>query len=241
MAGLDLQEPETSNQLLLSPETRTMPAKFLNPEIACEKLIKKLRRKGITDERVLEAFRRVPRHRFVEEALYEQAYDDNALPIGLGQTISQPYVVALMTQLLELKKDEKILEIGTGSGFQAAILAHFSRRVYTIERNRQLGNRARKLLRDMGYENIVFKVADGTRGWVQYGPFEKIIVTAGAPAVPEELARQLADGGRMVIPTGGRGVQELQILEKQGNTVKTSSAGGVVFVPLIGRNGWKES
>ncbi len=142
----------------------------LKPEIACERLIRKLREKGITNENVLDAFRKVQRHLFVDRMLYAQAYDDNALPIGGGQTISQPYVVAFMTQCLSLGRDEKILEIGTGSGFQTAILAQFSRRIYTIERNRELGNLALRRLRDMGYENIVFKVGDGSRGWVQHAP-----------------------------------------------------------------------
>src|SRR5512140_1529184 len=130
----------------------------LNPKFACERLIRQLRDKGISDDRVLECFRKVPRHLFVDGAMYAQAYDDNALPIGFGQTISQPYIVALMTELLTLKKDEKILEIGTGSGFQTAILAQFSRRIYTIERHRELSENTRKRLRDMGYENVVFKV-----------------------------------------------------------------------------------
>lgn len=219
-----------------------MAVKYLKPEIACEKLIKTLRAKGINDEDVLDAFRKVPRHLFIDEALFEQAYDDNALPIGLGQTISQPFIVALMTQSLKLKKgaNEKMLEIGTGSGFQAAILAQFSKRVYTIERNRELSERARKKLRKMGYENIVFKVGDGTRGWQQHGPFDKIIVTAGAPSVPQELIDQLADGGIMIIPAGDKWVQELEIYHKKETGIEKSSAGDVVFVPLIGTSGWKE-
>ena len=167
---------------------------FLNPAVAAERLVKILTSKGITDDRVLDAFRTVPRHLFVDGAMYAQAYDDNALPIGSGQTISQPYVVALMTQLLQLGKDDKILEIGTGSGFQAAILAQFSRRVYTIERQRDLADIARKRLREMGYENIAFKQGDGSAGWVQHAPFDRIIVTAGAPVVPEVLIEQLATG-----------------------------------------------
>lgn len=219
-----------------------MAVKYLKPEIACEKLIKTLRAKGINDEDVLDAFKKVPRHLFIDEALFEQAYDDNALPIGLGQTISQPFIVALMTQSLKLKKgaNEKMLEIGTGSGFQAAILAQFSKRVYTIERNRELSERARKKLRKMGYENIVFKVGDGTRGWQQHGPFDKIIVTAGAPSVPQELIDQLADGGIMIIPAGDKWVQELEIYHKKETGIEKSSAGDVVFVPLIGKSGWKE-
>ncbi|NLW31950.1 MAG: protein-L-isoaspartate(D-aspartate) O-methyltransferase [Fibrobacter sp.] len=212
----------------------------LNPDIARERLIKKLRDKGITDEHVLEAFRKVPRHLFVDGAMYAQAYDDNALPIGFGQTISQPYIVALMSELLELKKDEKILEIGTGSGFQAAILAQFSRRVYTIERNRELGETARKRLRSMGYENIVFKTGDGTCGWAQFAPFNKIIVTAGAPVVPQTLSDQLAIGGRMIIPTGDRKNQCLSIYDKTEQGMEYHSVGDVVFVPLIGEHGWEK-
>lgn len=212
----------------------------LKPEIAAERLVKKLRDKGITDESVLDAFRKVPRHLFVDSMLYAQAYDDNALPIGEGQTISQPYVVALMTQLLRLGRDQKILEIGTGSGFQTAVLAQFSRRVYTIERNRELGALALKRLRDMGYENIVFKVGDGTRGWVQHAPFDRIIVTAGAPAIPQELSDQLAVGGRMIIPTGDRNVQDLEVYDKRETGVEKTTAGSVVFVPLIGEKGWTD-
>jgi protein-L-isoaspartate(D-aspartate) O-methyltransferase len=210
----------------------------LKPEIACERLIKILREKGITSESVLDAFRRVPRHLFVDKMLYAQAYDDNALPIGSGQTISQPYVVALMTQILKIEKDQKILEIGTGSGFQTAILAQFSRRVYTIERNRDLASFALRRLRDMGYENIVFKTGDGTRGWVQHAPYDRIIVTAGAPAIPQELVDQLAVGGRMIIPAGDRIVQDLEVYEKRADGIDKSKAGSVVFVPLIGEKGW---
>jgi protein-L-isoaspartate(D-aspartate) O-methyltransferase len=220
-----------------------MISRHLKPEIACDRLIRTLREKGIHDERVLEAFRKVPRHEFVDGAMYAQAYDDNALPIGMGQTISQPYIVALMTQLLELKtlKDnEKILEIGTGSGFQAAILAQFSRRVYTIERHRGLGDSARLRLRQMGFENIVFKVGDGTRGWPQHAPFNKIIVTAGAPSMPDVLAEQLAEDGRMIIPVGGRDVQSLQVYSKDKGVLKKQSACNVLFVPLVGESGWEK-
>ncbi|MFP4681603.1 MAG: protein-L-isoaspartate(D-aspartate) O-methyltransferase [Chitinispirillaceae bacterium] len=213
---------------------------YLKPSIACERLIKKIREKGITDERVLEAFRKVPRHQFVDGAMYAQAYDDNALPIGLGQTISQPSIVALMTQLLDLTKDEKILEIGTGSGFQAAILAQFSRRVYTVERHRELGERSRKRLREMGFENIVFKIGDGSNGWSQWSPFDRIIVTAGAPVTPEVLAKQLAVGGIMIIPAGDRREQELMVYRNTEGGLIAQSAGKVVFVPLIGAHGWQQ-
>jgi protein-L-isoaspartate(D-aspartate) O-methyltransferase len=213
---------------------------FSNPDAARERLIKILRSKGITDDRVLDAFRTVPRHEFVDDAMYSQAYDDNALPIGGGQTISQPYIVALMTQLLELKKDEKILEIGTGSGFQTAILAQFSRRVYSVESIRGLAESARKRLRGMGYENIAFKHGDGSAGWSQHAPYEKIMVTAAAPAVPETLALQLGAGGRMVIPIGDRFHQELIVCDKTTKGIEQRSEGGVVFVPLVGRHGWQE-
>ncbi|MFP4416097.1 MAG: protein-L-isoaspartate(D-aspartate) O-methyltransferase [Chitinispirillaceae bacterium] len=217
-----------------------MTIRDLKPEIACESLVKKLRTKGIRDERVLDAFRKIPRHRFVDGAMYAQAYDDNALPIGLGQTISQPYVVALMTEMLALKKDEKILEIGTGSGFQAAVLAHFSRRVYTIERHRELGDRARILLRELGYANITFKVGDGTIGWPGHAPFDKIIVTAGAPVVPESLIKQLADGGRLIVPAGDRNSQRLEIYDRQRNQLIKNIETEVAFVPLVGRSGWQQ-
>ncbi len=213
----------------------------LPPEVARQRLIKKLREKGITDERVLEAFNKVPRHLFVDGAMYAQAYDDNALPIGSGQTISQPYIVALMTQLLELKKDEKILEIGTGSGFQAAVLAQFSRRVYTIERHRALGETARVRLRQMGYANITFKIGDGSPGWPQHGPFDKIIVTAGAPVVPGTLTGQLAVGGRMVIPAGDKEQQDLMVYHRTHDGFQSFTAAQVVFVPLVGAEGWQET
>lgn len=217
-----------------------MTPSYLNPDIAREKLVKVLIEKGIRDERVLDAFRNVKRHEFLDGALFEQAYNDNALPIGLGQTISQPYIVALMTELLELTKDEKILEIGTGSGFQSAILAQFSRRVYTIERHRELGDRSRKLLRGMGFHNITFKIGDGTKGWQQHAPFDRIIVTAGAPVVPRDLVNQLALDGRLLIPTGVKEQQQLEMYHRKENVIEKSVVGNVVFVPLVGEKGWTE-
>jgi protein-L-isoaspartate(D-aspartate) O-methyltransferase len=213
---------------------------FVNKKIAAERLVRKLREKGITDEKVLEAFRKVPRHEFVDGAMYAQAYDDNALPIGFGQTISQPSIVALMTQLLEINRDEKILEIGTGSGFQTAILSQYSRRVYTIERHRELGDATLKRLRSMGYANIVFKIGDGSNGWPQHAPFDKIIVTAGAPVIPQTLSDQLAIGGKMLIPTGDRQNQQLMLYKKNASGITCSSVAEVVFVPLIGENGWEK-
>ncbi|MBN1129780.1 MAG: protein-L-isoaspartate(D-aspartate) O-methyltransferase [Chitinispirillaceae bacterium] len=213
---------------------------YLDPHIASERLIKILASRGISDPRILDAFRKVQRHLFVDGAMFAQAYDDNALPIGSGQTISQPYVVALMTQLLELGRDDKILEIGTGSGFQTAILAQFSRRVYTIERQRDLAGLSRKRLRAMGYENIAFKQGDGTSGWIQHAPFDRILVTAGAPVVPEVLLEQLAGGGRMVVPVGDRAYQELTVYDKKNGGIVTRREGGVIFVPLVGQHGWRE-
>jgi len=213
---------------------------FLNHNIAGERLIKILRSKGIIDERILDAFRKVPRHEFLDGAMYAQAYDDNALPIGNGQTISQPYIVALMTQLLDLNKDEKILEIGTGSGFQTAILAQFSRRVYTVESQRELAEISRRRLRDMGYENIAFKYGDGSAGWPQHAPYAKIIVTAAAPEIPEVLGNQLDINGRMIIPIGDRYHQELIVYDRTDHGFEKRSEGGVVFVPLLGKHGWKK-
>ncbi|MBN1309407.1 MAG: protein-L-isoaspartate(D-aspartate) O-methyltransferase [Chitinispirillaceae bacterium] len=212
----------------------------INPAIALRRLIKTLRTKGISDERVLDAFGKVPRHCFVDGGMYAQAYDDNALPIGFGQTISQPYIVALMTELLQLEKDDKILEIGTGSGFQTALLAQFSRRVYTIERNRELGEVSRERLREMGYVNVAFKIGDGSLGWPQHSQFNKIIVTAAAPVLPQTLLDQLAEGGRMVIPVGDQHSQDLMVYEKTGQGVEQCCAAHVVFVPLIGQKGWRE-
>jgi len=211
---------------------------MLDPNLSSELLIGKLRNSGIKDERILEAFRKVPRHLFVDNPM--QAYDDTALSIGYGQTISQPTLVAQMTELLNLGKDQKILEIGTGSGFQTAILAQFSRRVFTIERHKELGDKARLRLREMGYANVTFKVGDGTCGWVQNSPFDRIIVTAGAPVTPESLSNQLAVGGIMVIPTGDKAMQELMVYTKTENGLESRSEGAVVFVPLIGQHGWKE-
>jgi len=211
---------------------------MLDPNLSSELLIGKLRASGVKSERVLEAFRKVPRHLFVDNPM--QAYDDAALSIGYGQTISQPSLVARMTELLNLGKDQKILEIGTGSGFQTAILSQFSRRVFTIERHKELGDKARLRLRELGYANVTFKVGDGTCGWVQHSPFDRIIVTAGAPVTPETLSNQLAVGGIMVIPTGGMAMQELMVYTKTDSGLESRSEGAVVFVPLIGQHGWKE-
>jgi protein-L-isoaspartate(D-aspartate) O-methyltransferase len=196
--------------------------------------------RGITDLEVLAAFRKVPRHLFVSEALKDQAYGDYPLPIGERQTISQPYIVAEMTQALELKEDDRVLEIGTGSGYQAAILAEVAYRVYTIERIRSLYVQARKLLDKLHYHNIVMRCSDGTSGWQDESPFDAIMVTAGAPDVPEKLLDQLAEGGRLVVPIGNQHSQDLIKYTKDKNGVHKSNLGGCRFVKLIGAHGWKE-
>jgi protein-L-isoaspartate(D-aspartate) O-methyltransferase len=183
--------------------------------------------------------RKVPRHLFVGEALQDQAYGDFPLPIGEGQTISQPYIVAEMTQALEVTPDDRVLEIGTGSGYQTAILAELAFRVYSIERVRKLFVGSRKLLDELGYHNVITKCSDGTLGWPAESPFEAIIVTAGAPAVPDKLVQQLTVGGRMVIPVGDRFSQTLLKIRKHEDGAHTTDLGGCRFVKLIGEQGWK--
>jgi protein-L-isoaspartate(D-aspartate) O-methyltransferase len=196
--------------------------------------------RGIKDTRVLAAFRKVPRHLFVSEALRDQAYGDYPLPIGEQQTISQPYIVAEMTQALELNQDDRVLEIGTGSGYQAAILAQLVYRVYTIERIRSLHIQARNLFDKLHYHNIVTRYADGTKGWRNESPFNAVIVTAGAPAIPDELVNQLVTGGRLVVPVGNQHTQELIKLDRSKNDVQQTNLGGCRFVKLVGEHGWKE-
>ena len=196
-------------------------------------------RRGVTDERVLAAMRRVPRHRFVEEALRDRAYGDHPLPIGENQTISQPYIVAAMTQLLQLTGSEKVLEVGTGSGYQTAVLAELARRVCSVERLPALATRARRTLEDLGYTNAVVKTADGTYGWSDEAPFDRILVTAGAPTVPGPLFQQLAEGGRLVVPVGEAQAQVLHVVEKVDGRMRTSTDCGCVFVKLVGKYGWE--
>ena len=195
--------------------------------------------RGIRDSGVIEAMKKVPRHLFVEEALQSQGYSDHPLPIGEKQTISQPYMVALMTEALQLRGKEKVLEIGAGSGYQAAILAELAERVFSIERIRSLAVRARKLLYELGYFNVEIKIFDGTFGWVEESPFDAIIVTAGAPDIPQPLVDQLAMGGRLVIPAGDAFVQDLIRVTKTGEGIKREDLGGCRFVKLIGRYGWE--
>lgn len=197
--------------------------------------------RGIRDPRVLDAMRKVPRHLFVGEALQDQAYGDFPLPIGEGQTISQPYIVAEMTQALELTPQDIVLEIGTGSGYQTAILAELSYKVYTIERVRKLFIATRKLLDALKYHNIVAKCSDGTLGWEDEGPFDAIVVTAGAPKVPEALMGQLKEGGRLVVPVGGTQSQSLLKVVKYADGIREKNLGGCRFVKLIGNHGWKDA
>jgi protein-L-isoaspartate(D-aspartate) O-methyltransferase len=210
-------------------------------KIARERMVKtQLIPRGIRDEGVLEAMKKVPRHLFVEEALIDEAYNDHPLPIGEKQTISQPYIVALMTEALELTGREKTLEIGTGSGYQTAILAELSRKVYTVERIRPLMVQARALLNDLGYTNILFKAYDGTLGWDEYQPFDAVIVTAGAPKIPQPLLDQLADGGRLIIPVGNRFSQDLIRVTRRKDNFVEKNLGGCRFVDLVGAYGWKD-
>ena len=195
--------------------------------------------RGIKDAKLIAAMKKIPRHLFVEEALQSQAYTDHPLPIGEKQTISQPYMVALMTEALLLTGKEKVLEIGTGSGYQTAILAELSEKVFSIERIRPLALRARKLLYELGYFNVEIKIFDGTFGWMEESPFDAILVTAGSPDIPQPLIDQLATGGRLVIPVGDEFIQDLFRVTKTEETVKKEDLGGCRFVKLIGKYGWK--
>lgn len=196
--------------------------------------------RGIRDERLLAAMREIPRHRFVPPSLVHQAYADAPLPIGEGQTISQPFIVAEMTQLLELSGTEKVLEIGTGSGYQTAVLCRLSMEVVTIERVTALSEKARKILGELGITNVVFRVGDGTLGSPDDAPFDRVLVTAASPDVPAPLFEQLVEGGVMVIPIGGRWEQELCVVTKESGTLRREMMGGCRFVPLLGRWGFAD-
>jgi len=198
-------------------------------------------RRGIKDPRVVAVMKKVPRHLFISESLRSQAYEDHPLPIEEKQTISQPYIVALMTEALQLKGHEKVLEIGTGSGYQTAILAELADKVFTIERIPSLAEKARKKLEELGYKNIVYRIGDGTLGWPEEAPFDGILVSAAAPSIPQPLIDQLAMGGRLIIPVGDRLSQELVLVERVPEGIRKSFLGGVRFVDLIGKWGWSES
>ena len=194
--------------------------------------------RGIKDERVLQAMREVPRHLFVPALVATKAYGPGALPIGARQTISQPYIVARMIELLELRGNEKVLEIGTGTGYQAVVLSKLCAKVFSIERINELALRAAELIRELKIYNATVKVFDGTYGWSDQAPFDRIIVAAAAPEVPEPLVQQLARGGRMVIPIGPEGSQRLARVTRKGTSVQIEDCGGAEFVPLVGRFGW---
>ncbi|HMQ02627.1 MAG TPA: protein-L-isoaspartate(D-aspartate) O-methyltransferase [Pyrinomonadaceae bacterium] len=207
------------------------------------KMVERLRdHYHIADPRVLDAMRTVPRHSFVPDALWPQAYKDNALPIAAGQTISQPFIVARMTELMELKGTERVLEIGAGSGYQTAVLAMLVRKVYAVERIESLAVNAREKLRSLGINNFTMKVADGTAGWPVYSPFDAILVAAGGPKVPEPLVEQLEVGGRLVIPIGtNMGSQLLVRITRTATGIDREECGPCSFVPLIGEHGWNET
>lgn len=204
-----------------------------------KQLVKEIQNKGIRDRFVIDAIAKIPRHYFFESIFHTHAYEDKAFPIGEGQTISQPYTVAFQTELLEVKRGDKILEIGTGSGYQACILVELGAEVYSIEYNKKLYERTKKFLPRMGYKPHLFE-GDGTRGLEEYAPYDGILVTAGAPSVPKALIQQLAIGGKLVIPVGGHDVQKMvKITRKSESKVVKKSFSNFVFVPLLGKHGWK--
>jgi protein-L-isoaspartate(D-aspartate) O-methyltransferase len=211
------------------------------PELRRRMVQTQLIPRGIGDERVLEAMEKVPRHLFVGEDVRFAAYDDSALQIGEGQTISQPYMVAIMSQLLELRGIEKVLEIGTGSGYQTAVLAELSGEVFSIERLAGLSSRAGERLAALGYDNVTLRTGDGTLGWPEEAPFERILITAGTPDIPETVPGQLGDGGIIVAPVGSMFSQQLVKTRRSGRKFKSERHTPCVFVPLVGEHGWGSS
>ena len=203
-----------------------------------EMVTRQIERRGIRDARVLDAMRRVPRHAFVPNAALDDAYGDHPAPIGYGQTISQPYMVALMVEQLRLTPETRVLEIGTGSGYQTAILARLAAEVWSIEIVPELVDDARPRLAEVGASNVHIVIADGSLGYPPAAPYDGIVVSAGAPRVPEPLEAQLAEGGRLVIPVGSRGSQSLLVLEREGDNTRRFDVCGCVFVPLLGDHGW---
>ncbi|HRK33208.1 MAG TPA: protein-L-isoaspartate(D-aspartate) O-methyltransferase [Candidatus Hydrogenedentes bacterium] len=194
--------------------------------------------RGITDTRVLDAMREIPRHRFVPARFAAAAYEDRPIDIGHGQTISQPYMVAAMTQLLELRASDRVLEIGTGSGYQAAVLARIASHVTSIERIEALAQRAASVLSSLHFTNVTLRIADGTLGWPEGGPYDAIIVTAGSPSLPESLKLQLGIGGRLICPVGTRELQHLTRVVRTESGFREDTGAGCIFVPLIGKEGW---
>ncbi|MGM0597883.1 MAG: protein-L-isoaspartate(D-aspartate) O-methyltransferase [Myxococcota bacterium] len=200
-----------------------------------------IKRRGIRDPKILNAFMKVPRHNFVPDELKTQAYEDRPLPIGARQTISQPYIVAEMTRALQLQAEDKVLEIGTGSGYQAAILAQLVDKVYTIERIESLYHNAKEVFAKLNYNNIQPILADGTGGWQDFAPYDAILVAAASPEIPQPLVKQLNNSGRLVIPTGNQFVQELVKITKTNGNLQTENLGGCRFVKLVGKHGWPET
>lgn len=206
-----------------------------------EKMVEhQIARRGVRDERVLDVMRSVPRHLFLPEEAHSYAYADYPVRIGSGQTMSQPYIVALMTELLMVEPHHKVLDVGTGSGYQAAILGELAKEVHTIERYPELAERAKTKLEELAYPNIHVHVGDGTQGYSPFAPYDRIIVGAAAPAVPDSLLQQLSDAGRLVIPVGSRFSQSLEVWIKKGKDFEHTSSIPVVFVPLVGKDGWNE-
>jgi len=213
----------------------------MDPSAAREQMVEQqIVARGLSDARVLAAMRAIPRHHFVPAAQQSQAYADRPLPIGEGQTISQPYIVALMTAALEIRPADRVLEIGTGSGYQTAVLAHLAAKVVSIERHAALADSAANRLRALGLDQVTVVVGDGTEGWPAAAPYDRILVTAGAPAVPETLIEQLAADGRLVIPVGPAGLQHLTIVDRVAEGTVVREADACVFVPLVGRHGWSD-
>ena len=205
-----------------------------------DRMVRLVEERGVTDQRVLEAMRAVPRHLFVPEHMKAQAYGDHALPIGAMQTISQPYVVARMTELLKVEPGHSVLEVGTGSGYQTAILSRLARRVFSLERISDLALGAIDRMRQLGVDNVKIQTFDGTVGWSDMAPFDRILVAAGAPKAPRPLLEQLRPGGRLLIPEGGRDEQRLVVYRKLRQGVRRSEGEAVMFVPLVGRHGWEK-
>mgnify|MGYP006271700571 CR=1 FL=1 len=205
-----------------------------------KRLVNQVEKKGISDQGVLNAIEHIPRHIFVDSALENRAYEDSALPIGCGQTISQPYTVAAQTELLNIQENDKVLEIGTGSGYQAAILCHMGADVYSVERHEPLYRKARETLNELGYRPQL-KCGDGTKGWSAYAPYDKIVVTAGAPVVPEDLVSQLKVDGILIVPVGDQDVQTMTKVTRTGeDSFKEEQLKQFKFVPLIGEKGWNQ-
>ena len=205
-----------------------------------QKMIEEIIDRGIKDVRVIKAMSRVPRHVFVRDSFHHKAYGDHPLPIGASQTISQPYVVAAMSEALQLTGEERVLEIGTGSGYQTALLSELAAQVFTIERVKSLGRQAKQLLDGLGYTHINYKVFDGTYGWQELGPYDAVLITAAGPEVPQALIEQVKDGGRIVAPIGDDQGQELMVYTKRGKRLRAKRMGDCFFVPLIGKYGVPE-